>query len=73
MPINSFLLNGNAYDVPCIFQIWIKKDYKRKITEKLVPINFTFVKKSENPDISFRRVGVYAGKICEGIKDKSEQ
>lgn len=73
LPENAFLLNGNMYDVPCVFQIWIKKDSPRKPIKKLLPINFTFVKKSENPDISFRRVGVNAGKITKIINDKSEQ
>jgi hypothetical protein len=32
-----------------------------------------FVKKNENPDYSFRRVGFYAGKIYDEIDEKSEQ
>ena len=47
----------------CIFQIWEKKIINRIINDKLEPINFTFVKKTENPDISFRCVGVNAGII----------
>jgi len=39
----------------------------------LEPNNFEFVKKSDNPDISFRRVGVNAGKIMLDIEDKSIQ
>lgn len=35
------------------------------------PVNFKFVKKTDNPDISFRRVGVYAGKIENIIDDKN--
>ena len=38
-----------------------------------MPKNFSFVKKDDNPDISFRRVGVYAGKIFKEIEDKSPQ
>ena len=34
---------------------------------------YEFVKINENPDISFRRVGVYAGKIDTYIEDKSIQ
>jgi hypothetical protein len=33
------------------------------VIEQVEPINFHFVKKTENPDISFRRVGVNAGFI----------
>jgi len=70
---NGFLLNGNEYNVPCIFQIWKKEQSKRLVEEKKNELNFNFVKKQDNPDISFRRVGVYAGKISEEINDKNEQ
>lgn len=59
--------------MPCVFQIWIKRDYEREMPVKLDPIGFTFVKKGENPDYSLRRVGVYAGVISKDIEDKSEQ
>ena len=73
LPVNSFTINDIEYDVPCVFQIWIKKDFNREKKEKEIPNGFTFVKKNEQPDISFRRVGVYAGKIDTNIDDKSEQ
>lgn len=43
------------------------------MNEKLEPVNFMFVKKTEHPDISFRRVGVNAGMIDERIEEKSIQ
>lgn len=71
---NGFLVDDNVYDVPCVFQIWQKKGENRSVSEKLIPKGFQFVKKSENPDIAFRRVGVYAGNIFkEEIEKKSEQ
>jgi hypothetical protein len=73
LPENSFLLNGEKYNVPCCFQIWIKKDSPRKLKEKLIAKNFKFVKKEENPHISFRRVGVNAGLIDKETKEKSSQ
>ena len=73
LPDKSFLVDGVEYDVPCIFQIWKKKTYDRIINKKLTPINFKFVGKTENPDISFRRVGVNAGKIDRKIHEKSIQ
>jgi predicted RNA methylase len=73
LPDNSFLVNNKSYNVPCVFQIWIKKDYFREIPKKLTPVKFKFVKKSDNPDISFRRVGVYAGKIEKTINNQSVQ
>ena len=73
LPFNSFLVNEKEHDVPCIFQIWEKKDIEREIIQNEIPLHFKFVKKNENPDISFRRVGVNAGKIDINILDKSEQ
>jgi predicted RNA methylase len=73
LPYNSFLVDGVEHDVPCIFQIWEKKLHNRELIDKLKPINFKFVLKTENPDISFRRVGVNAGTIDINIDEKSIQ
>jgi len=70
---NSFLVNNVECNVPCVFQIWQYKDEIREQINKIEPINFTFVEKSGNPDISFRRVGVNAGTISKEIDDKSAQ
>lgn len=70
---NSFLVNDIESDVPCIFQIWQYRDEERKQIKNIEPINFKFVKKADNPDISFRRVGVNASIITKEIDDKSEQ
>jgi hypothetical protein len=70
---NSFVVNGVDCDVPCVFQIWKKKNIPRTKIEKLIPTNFKFVNKTEQHDISFRRVGVYAGKIDKDTIDKSIQ
>ncbi len=70
----SFLVNETEYDVPCIFQIWIYKEELREDIKKEIPIKFKFVNKEDNPDISFRRVGVNAGVIMsEDILNKSVQ
>ena len=73
LPDKSFLVDGIEHNVPCIFQIWEKKTINRVVSKKLEPLNFVFVKKSENPDISFRRVGVNAGTIDKKIDEKSIQ
>ena len=73
LPDNSFLVNNIDYNVPCVFQIWIKQDHPRELSEKNIPINYNFTKKNNNPDISFRRVGVNAGVIDKYIENKSEQ
>jgi len=73
LPDKSFLVDGIEHDVPCIFQIWEQKIYNRNTIEKLEPLHFTFVDKTKNPDISFRRVGVNAGIIDINIENKSIQ
>jgi hypothetical protein len=73
LPDKSFLVDGVEHNVPCIFQIWEKKTTNRVVNEKLEPLHFMFVEKTENPDISFRRVGVNAGVIDTKIDEKSIQ
>ena len=73
LPENSFLVNNEAYDVPCVMQIWVKKTTLRTLPQKLEPLGFEFINKEANPDISFRRVGVNAGLISDEIIDKSIQ
>jgi predicted RNA methylase len=73
LPENSFEIDGHDYHVETIFQIWEKKEFTRQVIEILEPVHFSFVKKNENHDISFRRVGVYAGKIDTYTTDKSIQ
>ena len=76
IPSNAFLINGEQYDVPCVFQIWEKKDTMREAPTKLVPDGYRFVKREEEHDIAFRRVGFYAGKIirvAEGTETLSPQ
>lgn len=58
---DSFYFNGDIVKIPCVFQVYIKKDIKREKSEKLKPKNFSFVKK-EYAKLSVRRVGVNAGK-----------
>lgn len=72
LPSNSFTINNETCDVHCIFQIWIKKCIERTVPIKEKEVNFKFVKKSDNPDISFRRVGVNAGVVSTDT-NKSEQ
>ena len=69
---NSFTVNDKDYNVNCVFQIYVKKSFNRDVIIKMKPINYKFVTKNENPDLSFRRVGVYAGSVSKDI-NKSEQ
>ena len=71
---NSFELLGEDYSVPCIFQIWERKSVIRELERaKTTSELLSFVKKGDNPDYSFRRVGFYAGLIYDEIDNKSEQ
>ena len=51
----------------------MKRSYNRDTVEQIEPLHFRFVKKTENPDISFRRVGVNAGTIDTECDTKSIQ
>ncbi len=66
LPENSFNLRGKIYNVETTFQIWIKKDTERPKDIKPIPSAYKFVKKTDLPDISVRRVGVNAGDIDYG-------
>ena len=59
---DSFVINGSKYDVPCVFQIWEKKNTDRNVEEKIKPVGFQYVKPTEKYDFVFRRVGGLAGK-----------
>ena len=59
---NSFVVNGEPYDVPCVFQIWQKRETERLLEEKIEPRGFDYVKPTEPYHVAFRRVGGLAGK-----------
>ena len=42
---NSFIIDGKPYNVPCVFQIWIKKNIDRYVEPKPIEKGFKFVKK----------------------------
>ena len=73
LPKNSFIVEKNIYDVPCVFQIWVKKKFSRYVPKVIEPKNFKFVKINDSPDISFRRVGVNAGSVDINTCNKSTQ
>ena len=77
---NSFIINNEIeYNVPCVFQIWVKKEKNREEKEIIIPINYEFIKQDSidyesGKFISFRRVGVNAGTICkDNLSEKSPQ
>ncbi len=69
IPNDSFLINGENYSVPCVFQIWKRQDIDRKISPILKPKGYIFVKDKMHATFALRRVGVYAGKIIDMLQD----
>lgn len=60
---NSFLLMGEDYDVPCIFQIWERgKEKREKVSLPTKSKILQFVKTKEEADFRIQRVGGNAGK-----------
>ena len=59
---DSFEVNRQSYNVPCIFQIWEKRAKQREVVEKEKADGFVYVKPGETYDLAFRRVGGDAGK-----------
>jgi hypothetical protein len=62
---NAFEVNGDPYDVPCVFQIWVKKEEDRVLEAVHLEEGFSYVKAGQPFDIAFKRVGGLAGK-CSG-------
>jgi predicted RNA methylase len=66
---NKFIIEKDGifkqHNVPCVFQIWEKKNYDRISSSYVNPIGFKFVKIMDNPDISLRRVGSKSGLVSE--------
>jgi hypothetical protein len=69
VPKNSFLVKGERYDVPCVFQIWKRNINNVRSFDKISPIGYSFVKKEEEHHIAFRRVGGKSGEITTDTKD----
>jgi hypothetical protein len=72
-PDNAFVVNDKEHNVPCVFQIWVKKDNNRIEEAQQDPDGYQFVKKDNNPDFALRRVGFYAGKAHKDYDDKNIQ
>lgn len=59
---NAFQVNEEAYDVPCVFQIWVRAEEDRVIEEAVKEEGFAYVAHGQPFHIAFRRVGGLAGK-----------
>lgn len=58
---NSFEVNGEAYDVPCVFQVWERLGVDRIVAAAPTEEGFAYVKHGEAFHLAFRRVGGTAG------------
>jgi hypothetical protein len=59
---NAFEVNTTEYDVPCVFQIWEKKNTDRIIADPVKEDGFQYVKHGQPFHIAFKRAGGLAGK-----------
>lgn len=74
LPKDSFEVNSVPYDVPCVFQIWEKKETDRPKAASVKETGFQYVKTCDVWHIAFRRVGGKAGTCYhKGTGDYSVQ
>lgn len=74
LPKKSFTLHGENYHVPCVFQVWDYDAAKvRPKALKVTPQGFSFISKTDNPEMSVQRVGGRAGHASLGWEQKSIQ
>ena len=58
----AFEVNEEEYDVPCVFQVWEKKQEDRIVAAPVEEEGFVYVKHGEPFHIAFKRAGGLAGK-----------
>ena len=63
LPKNSFIFKGKPYDVPAVFQIWVRREEPRaKIKVELTHPDFVFTD-AKSADFVIQRIGANAGRI----------
>jgi len=65
-PKNSFLLEDNKYDVPCVFQVWVYVKKQRDIENWDINNEWVDYTSPDKASFCIRRVGGRAGKVLEG-------
>lgn len=74
LPKDSFLLNGEKYHVPCVFQVWeYREDEKRIKTPKTIPAGYRFVKREDGAHFSVQRIGGRAGSATKDWEKRNSQ
>lgn len=62
LPLNSFTLEGDDYNVPSVFQVWEKRKELRIIQKKKLVSDFVSFVSKDDADFMLVRVGGRAGK-----------
>lgn len=70
-PNNSFTLNGEKYDVPCVFQLWQRSQKERSIPKRNVHSDYILFTTKADADFRIQRVGGNSGKASL-LLDRSE-
>jgi len=65
---NSFIYNEEPYDVPCVFQVWEKRDMIRDKIKQLTTVKYFDFTTKDKADLAIRRVGGLAGKVLEDFE-----
>jgi len=73
LPEKSFVYKGEDYEVPAIFQLWVRENVPRLKHGGSEPFGFAFLKPPKYADFTVRRVGVYAGEASLTFRDKSRE
>ena len=73
LPQKSFEIEGESYDVPCVFQLWERRSTLRKVTVSEIPKNYRFTKNKSEANLAFQRVGGKAGLFKTDFSTASEQ
>jgi predicted RNA methylase len=68
----AFVVNDVAYDVPCVFQIWQKREVDREVAAAVKEEGFAYVKHGCPFHIAFKRVGGLAGKCYPATDEASD-
>lgn len=72
LPLDSYTLESEEYEVPTVFQIWERRVYKRStVARPRSHPDFEFTKRA-SADFAFQRVGANAGKIKLDFKDVAD-
>lgn len=74
LPHNAFLFRGKPFNVPAVFQVWVRRATVRDLpSTETEHADFAFVERDESPYFMIQRVGSNAGQVHRDfhLKDSS--